>query len=411
MMTENNVGIHWVLNEQAKTNRYEEKWTAFLKPEIVRETQQWLMQMEEYEKTPLIHMRKLAQYLQLDDILIKDEACRFDLNAFKVLGGAYALVRVICEKLDKDPASVSLEELRSQEVKKKLGAILFVTATDGNHGHGLAWAAKKLGHQAHIFMPKGSSTLRLERIKKEGAEAEITNLNYDDAVRFAQEYAKKHKGVVVQDTAWENYEKIPGWIMQGYAVMAEEIVETLYVDGEKAPTHVILQAGVGSFAAAILGYFVERYQDEPPIFIIVEPDQADCYYRSAKINDGLPHSVTGDMDTIMAGLACGEPNFIAWNIINRYATAYLSCPDEVAARGMRILAAPFKGDEAIVSGESGAVGIGVLSILMVNESLRELKEKLDLNQQSRVLCINTEGDTDPNHYRKVVWDGKNPYEA
>ncbi len=410
-MTKNTGGVHWVINEKAKTNRYEEKWTAFLKPDKVSETQQWLMQMEEYEETPLIHMKKLAEYLQLEDILIKDEARRFDLNAFKVLGGAYALVRVLCEKLDKDPASVSLEELRSQEVKERLGTILFVTATDGNHGHGLAWAAKKLGHQAHIFMPKGSSTLRLERIKLEGAEAEITDLNYDDAVRYAQEYAKKHNGIVVQDTVWEDYEKIPGWIMQGYAVMAEEIVETLHAAEEKAPTHVILQAGVGSFAAAVLGYFVERYQEEAPIFIIVEPNQADCYYRSAKINDGLPHSVTGDMDTIMAGLACGEPSFIAWKIINRYATTYISCPDEVAARGMRILAAPLEGDEAIISGESGAVGIGVLSLMMKNESLRELKEKLNLNQQSRVLCINTEGDTDPEHYRKVVWDGKNPYEA
>ncbi|RQD69959.1 MAG: diaminopropionate ammonia-lyase [Tindallia sp. MSAO_Bac2] len=410
-MADSKSQIQWIRNDKTGKNSYKEELTTFLNPSHINHALQWLKQMEEYQETPLVYLKKLAGLMGVQDILIKDESHRFDLNAFKVLGGAYAVVRVLCERLGKEPEEVSLKELLSEDTRKKFGEILFVTATDGNHGHGLAWAANKLGHKAHIFMPKGSSLFRLKRIQKEGATAEITDLNYDDAVRYSQEYAEQNSGIVVQDTAWENYEKIPGWIMQGYAIMANEIIMEIEKDERKPPTHIMLQAGVGSFAAAIVGYFVEKYRENAPKFIIVEPDQADCYYRSAKINDGLPHAVGGDMNTIMAGLACGEPNLVGWKIINHYAAAYISCPDEIAARGMRILAAPLDGDEIIISGESGAVGVGLLSVIMENASLKELKDHLELDENARVLCINTEGDTDPEHYRKVVWDGKNPYEA
>ena len=205
-----------------------------------------------------------------------------------------------------------------------------------------AWAARQLEQKAVVFMPKGSSKVRLENIRKEGAKASITELNYDDAVRLANNYAEEHNAVMIQDTAWEGYENIPTWIMQGYATLIDEAIEQIKNHGEERPTHVFLQAGVGSFAGAVQGYLESVYGEYRPITIIVEPNEAACIYKSAKQNDGKPHAVTCCMPTIMAGLACGEPNTIGWGILRDYSDMYISCPDYVTARGMRILGNPMQ---------------------------------------------------------------------
>ena len=167
-----------------------------------------------------------------------------------------------------------------------------------------------------------------------------------------------------------------------------------------------VQAGVGSLAGAVVGYFANLYPNDPPKFVVMEAQIADCLYQGAVAGDGNPRIVGGDLQTIMAGLACGEPNTISWDILRNHVDAFVSCPDWVSAKGMRMLAAPVKGDPAVTSGESGAVGMGLISTLMRDKDYRELKEALGLDQNSRVLMFSTEGDTDPEKYRKIVWGGE-----
>ncbi|MFT8315319.1 MAG: diaminopropionate ammonia-lyase [Clostridium sp.] len=403
-MTNNNE-IGWISNPIAREAEGNKFSTAFLSKDVVNGVRNFHKTLPDYERTPLHILKKLASHLGVDEIMVKDESYRFGLNAFKVLGGSYALGNYICNKIGEDIDKVSFEKLISKEVKDKIGDITFVTATDGNHGRGVAWMANKLGQKSVVFMPKGSSNIRLENIRAEGAEASITDLNYDDAVRLANKYAEENNGVMVQDTAWEGYEEIPNWIMQGYATLIDEAIEQVKEMGKEIPTHVFLQAGVGSFAGAIEGYLAEKFKGERPITTVVEPNEAACIYKSALMKDGGPHAVTGDMPTIMAGLACGEPNINGWKILRDYADMYISCPDNVSARGMRILGNPLKGDPKVVSGESGAVGLGILSLILEDSSLKEIAENLKLDEKSRILVISTEGDTDPENYRRITWDG------
>ena len=266
-----------------------------------------------YRETPLTELRETAEELGLGTIYIKDESYRFGLNAFKVLGGSYAIGSYLAGRLGKTIEELSYEELISEQTKKALGEITFVTATDGNHGRGVAWTANKLWQKAVVYMPKGSARERLANILAEGADAAITDLNYDEAVRLANRQAEEKGWVMVQDTAWEGYEDIPEWIMQGYGTMGYEA----YTQLPEKPTHIFLQAGVGSMAGAVAGFFASVYGEERPLITIVEPSQADCLFRTAEAADGKLHFVTGQMCTIMAGLACGEPCSIGWNVESR----------------------------------------------------------------------------------------------
>ncbi|MEA2116647.1 MAG: diaminopropionate ammonia-lyase [Thermodesulfobacteriota bacterium] len=362
---------------------------------------------KEYEPTPLVALPNLAKYLGIGKLFVKDESSRFGLNAFKVLGASYAIARYLAEKLGQDISEISYEELRSDEVRKKLGNITFTTATDGNHGRAVAWAAKQLRQKAVVYMPKGSDPVRLKNIQELGAQASITDLNYDDAVRLSEKKAEEHGWVIVQDTAWPGYEAMPTWIMQGYATLAVEALEQLKEQGSAAPTHVFLQAGVGSFAGGVLGFFASSLE-KMPMVTIVEPEKANCIYTSAKIGDGKAHNVTGELDTLMAGLACGEPNTISWELLRDYAAAYVSCPDYLAATGMRVLATPLKGDDVVISGESGAVTTGLLHLLMESKTgnAADLRKQLGLNGDSIVLLVSTEGNTSPRAFRDAVWYGE-----
>lgn len=355
-----------------------------------------------YRETPLVSLQNLAEKLQVKSIYLKDESKRFGLNAFKVLGASYAIANEIGRRIGKGITELSAESILSKETKEKIGDITFVTATDGNHGRGVAWTANKLGQKAVVYMPKGSALERLENIRAEGAEAEITDMNYDDAVRLAQKMAEEKGWIVVQDTAWEGYEDIPRWIMQGYTTMGHEIMEQI----PEKPTHIFLQAGVGSMAGAMTGFFSNLYKEDKPIIVIVEPAKADCLFQTAKADDGKLHNVTGDMDTIMAGLACGEPCTIGWNVLKGYADAFIRCPEYAAADGMRILAASIKGDTAVTAGESGAAAFGCMVNILMDADLAEWKKLLKLDENAKILCISTEGDTDQKNYQDVVWGGK-----
>lgn len=357
----------------------------------------------EYSVTPLVPLPRFAESVGLKQVYVKDESFRFGLNAFKVLGGSYAIGNYIAKKLGKNLQDLPYGKITDDITREKLGEITFVTATDGNHGRGVAWTANRLKQKSVVYMPKGSSVERLENIKALGSDASITELNYDDAVRLASTNAEKYGWVMIQDTAWNGYEEIPKWIMQGYTTMAYEAIKQL--KGEK-PTHIFIQAGVGALAGGLTGFFADLYRDEErPIITIVEPNKADCIYRTAKANDGTLHFVKGEMNSIMAGLCCGEPCSIGWNILHDYADNFVSVPDYVAAEGMRILGNPLLEDTRIISGESGAATFGFLAEVMRNENLEWLREQLKLGADSKVLCFSTEGATDQENYRHIVWDG------
>lgn len=396
--------ILWKLNTLPKTDK--EDCIKFLSKEEVSKAKNFHESFSEYDKTPLVELDNLAKKIGVKGIYLKDESYRFGLNAFKVLGGSFAMGRYLADRLGEDIKDLPYERLTSDEVREKLGDITFVTATDGNHGRGVAWTANKLKQKSVVYMPKGSSLQRLNNIKAEGADASITDLNYDDAVRLAAKYADEHNGLMVQDTAWEGYEKIPAWIMQGYGTMALEALEQLNSIKVIKPTHIFVQAGVGSLAGAVQGFFASEFGEECPKTVIVESNLADCFYKSAIADDGEARFVGGDMQTIMAGLACGEPNTIGWEVLKNHSTAFVSCPDWVSAKGMRILGNPLKGDEKVTSGESGAVTTGLLYEIMTNEDYKDLKEALELDENSRVLLFSTEGDTDPEKYREIVWNSE-----
>ncbi len=357
-----------------------------------------------YNVTPLVSMDTLAQQLGIKSILVKDESKRFGLNSFKALGGSYAVFRLACEKYGLDPDVSTYAELQSSHARSHLDGTVFITATDGNHGKGVAWSAGLLGFKTVVLMPKGSSAIRAQAIRDVGnAEVTITDLDYDDTVRLASKMARENGWMLVQDTSWDGYEEIPTWIIQGYTTLAMEAVEQAKAIGAR-PTHVFLQAGVGSMAGGILGFLTDYYCDHRPIFSIVEPSSIACIFSSVQAADGRPHPVVNRGMTIMAGLNCGEPCTITWPILRDFSSHYFSCPDYIAAEGMR----EYKRSAGIISGESGAVTLGLLLHLLRVKAFSEIKAQTSLHPDSVVLLINTEGDTDPESYAQIINKRKYP---
>jgi len=334
--------------------------------------------MPEYRPTPLVPLRGLAKRLGLGAVYVKDESGRFGLDSFKALGVSWAAERLT----GRSPGAP------------------FVTATDGNHGRAVAWAAKRLGREAYVFMPRGSRRCRAEAIRALGAHVEITELNYDETVRCAASFAGRCGGLLVQDTGLKDYEEVPGWIVQGYSTMALEAAEQMAALGCGRPTHVFLQAGVGSMAGGVLGWLAHRYGERLPIVTIVEPEAAACVYESARTGERT--AIGGAPETVMAGLNCGEPNPYTWPILRDFASFYAKCPDWAAELGMRRLARPEAGDAPVVSGESGAVGLGLVTALCEEKAYEGCKRLLGLDERSAVLLFSTEGATDPGYYRQVV---------
>ena len=400
---------------------------ADFSPAVAQRVRAFHASFSQYCPTPLVALPGLAGELGLKNVCVKDESQRFGLNAFKVLGGSYAVARCLAERLHLPEHGLTKSQLSgsasssaqssanpvantsgstpaSSSASGAADKITFISTTDGNHGRGLAWTARELGYPCIIYMPKGSEPTRRNNILALGAQCSITDLNYDDTVRMSWNLAQEKGYVMVQDTAWDGYEQIPAWIMQGYLTLAAEILEQIQAASIR-PTHCFLQAGVGSFAAAVAGFLMAAMGSDAPRIIIVEPHAADCFYQSALAGDGKAHAVGGSLRTLMAGLACGEPSTLAWSILKDYTTAFMSCPDYMAANGMRMLAAPVRGDQPIVSGESGAAGAGALHWLMSSPSAADQREALGLNADASVLLISTEGDTVPHIYRSIVWQG------
>ena len=396
-------GLKWTVNHVPGSD---DKFLDLMSEENVTKANEFHKSFPQYSVTPLQKLSALASYLGVKGIYCKDESYRFGLNAFKVLGGSYAMGRYIAKELGRDISQLPYNVLSSDKLREEFGQATFFTATDGNHGRGVAWAAKRLGQKAVVRMPKGTTKTRFDNIAKEGAEVTIEEVNYDDCVRMAAaEAAKTEHGIIVQDTAWAGYEEIPSWIMQGYGTLVLEADKQLKENGVDRPTHVFVQAGVGSLAGAVVGYFAHKYKENPPVMVVCEASAADCLYRSAVQADGNLVNVTGDLQTIMAGLACGEGNTIGWDILKNHVTVFASCPDWMSAKATRIYANPLENDPHIISGESGSVPLGLAYTALHDEDAKDLKEALKLDENSNILVISTEGDTDPVRYRDIVWDG------
>lgn len=382
---------------------------------IARTARNFHRQIPGYKTSPLVSLTNLSQMLGVDSLWVKDEAQRLELNSFKVMGGSFAMFRLIQKKLGKKDDEMTYEYLMSKDCKKKLGDMTFASATDGNHGRGLAWACNKLGYKCMIYVHSATSQPRIDAIAKFGATVKVIKGNYDDAVRQCNEDANKNGWQVVSDTSWDGYTEIPTWIMQGYNTILLEAQEQFASQGITKPTHVFVQAGVGALAASVIGFYSALFKENSPKFVVVEPANAACLYETALANDGKCHTVKGDLDTIMAGLACGEPSPIAWEILSRQADVFIKVPDYVAARGMRILATPLHDDPLVISGESGAVTLGALYAMLSRAAdknaqgyIDQLKDHLGIDNKSQILFINTERNTDPIRFRQIIWDGMDP---
>lgn len=342
----------------------------------VREIRSW----PGYAPTPLVVLPALADALGLAAIRYKDERGRFGLKSFKALGGAYAVRRVLARQ------------------NRPAAEVTVTCATDGNHGRSVAWGAQLFGCRCVIFVHATVSEGRAEAIRRYGAEVRRVKGNYDDAVRHAAGEAGRHGWYVVSDTSYEGYRDVPLDVMHGYGVMAEESMAQWPAGG--APTHIFVQAGVGALAAAICASFWLRWRKRRPRFVIVEPVRADCIYRS--LEAGRPAAVHGGLETVMAGLACGEVSQLAWEVLATGADAAVAIDDAFALDAVRRLASPRGGDPAIVAGETG--GAGLAALLALGER-PEFRAPLALGPQAEVLLLGSEGDTDPEIYRRIVGRG------
>ena len=399
--------IQWTKNKFKKTPPTDSKLEKILPAELPRKIRRFHRQLPGYRMSPLKSLSNLSTKLGLGGIWVKDESARLDLQSFKVLGGSYAIYKLLQKRLGMEGEELSFADLIDDPLREKLGDITFAAATDGNHGRGVAWSAAQMGFKSVIYVHKLTSQGRIQAIESVGARVVVVDGNYDDAVRQVYKDAQRNGWEVVSDTAWEGYEDIPKWVMQGYTTMLSEAQEQLAAQGPSQPTHIFVQAGGGSLAAATIGFYRNLFGDSIRTCVI-EPTKAACLYRSALEEDGMPHTVDGDLDTIMAGLACGEPNPNAWEILKDRADYFPICPDFVAAMGMRLYGVPLRGDPRVISGESGAVTLGALMYIMQHSSGKDFREELKLGLDSQVLLINSEGNTSPDDFRYVVWEGGIP---
>lgn len=402
--------IDWIIKEHATKDLTKAK--EMFPIETARLARHLHSQIPGYYITRLAALPNLASMLGVGGIYVKNEGERMELNSFKVMGGSFALFKYFQDKLNLTDDQLSFDYLTSDAVKEKTGVITFASATDGNHGRGIAWASKMLGHKCMIYVHEETSQARIDAIRAYGAIVKVIPGNYDHAVHQCVDDAAINGWEVISDTSWDGYTTVPTRIMQGYTTMLLESQKQFSSQGIEYPTHVFVQAGVGALAAAVIGFYAALCNGQnTPKFIVVEPNKAGCIFESAKEDDGQPHNVGGSLSTIMAGLACGEPSPLAWEILKENADVFMQVPDYVAARGMRIMATPLKGDSMIISGESGAVTLGALYQLLTLPGNEELKDYLALDHNSNILFINTEGNTDPKSFRQIVWDGSDEVPA
>jgi len=386
----------------AATEPYGDRRALSLSAAGFEAAQAEITQWPGYAPTALHHLPGLAQKLGIGALYYKDESTRFTLKSFKALGGAYAVFRLIQQAIarvarvtgDDGGRLATPHDILSGKFKAMVSQMTVTCATDGNHGRSVAWGAQTFGCRCVIYVHAAVSQARADAIASFGAEVIRVSGNYDDSVRHAAQQAQANGWTVVSDTTYEGYRDIPIDVMHGYGVMSREIIAQLQC---QPPTHVIVQAGVGAFAASVCAAFWLAWGETRPVFIVVEPERAACFFESGQV--GYPVAVEGDLDTVMAGLACGEVSPVAWEILCDGANVYATLADSHAIEAMRWFADPLEGDPAIVSGETGATGLG---LLMSAQKSPDIGATLRLDRHSRVLILGSEGDTDPEIYRQLV---------
>ncbi len=349
----------------------------------------------DYAPTELRELPAIAGQAGVAIIRIKDEGSRFGLGSFKALGGAYAVGKLLSAELARQGVarSASSGELTDGRFAEYTTEITVTCATDGNHGRSVAWGARRFHCRCVIFVHETVSQGRADAIAQYGAKIIRVPGNYDDAVRAANRQAKAHGWFVVSDTSYPGYTEVPRDVMQGYRLMADEAADQWT---GAPPTHVFIQAGVGGAAAAVSVQMRERF-NPAPLLIVVEPERAACLLASAKA--GAATVVHGDLATIMAGLACGEPSLLAWQELERAPWAFLSIPDKSAVEALQLLASA-----GVFIGESGVAGLAGLLRTASNQSARTA---LEINSNSRILLFGTEGVTDSAVYDEILWSRSN----
>jgi diaminopropionate ammonia-lyase len=383
------------LHVNARQSGASEYETGSFSPRAVLEAVEEIRSWPSYKPTPLHDLRGLARAAGVGKLWYKDEAHRFGLGSFKVLGGSYGVFRVLQERVAEQTGErVTSHDLRGQRYSSITNKITIAAATDGNHGRAVAWAANAFHCSCIIYLPAACSAFREQAIRRYSADTVRTEKDYSETVRQCSRDAETNGWQVVSDTSWEGYERVPHSIMQGYTVMASEIISQLHED---VPTHIFVQGGVGALAAALCGFFRQCWEKNVPRLVVVEPEGAACLYVSAVA--GKPTPVSGTVDTIMAGLACREASPLAWRILETAADYFITIPDSTARTCMRLLASSPYGDVPIVAGESAVAGLAGLLCAVSREKTRG---QLGLDQNSRVIVFGTEGDTDPFLYQELV---------
>ena len=346
---------------------------------------------EGYAPTPLVALRALASKLGVDSIHYKDEGPRFGLGSFKALGGAYAaqclLQREVSRMTGQD---VTLADIRTGKYRTECGGMTLVSATDGNHGRSLAWGCQRFGASCRIYIHAEVSEGRAAAIRNLGAEVIRIAGDYDASVALARTEADENDWHVVSDTSWPGYSRQPRDVMSGYGVMIQEIGDSL----DRAPTHVFVQGGVGGLAAGVIASLRQNWGDLAPRAIVVEPELAACLFESARA--GKATTIAVAEETLMAGLSCGEPSLLAWEILAEEASDFLTIPDSVVGPAIRLLARPFADDPSVEAGESAVAGLAALILLRQDANL---SARLGLDSRARALLIGSEGVTD-----QVIFD-------
>jgi diaminopropionate ammonia-lyase len=373
--------------ENKRARRIGKPYSSGLTAEIAKDVRRFHQGMEGYRTTPLISLKQLANQLNVRDILVKDESRVLDLDSFKVLGASYAIFKVLCKILNLNEKTATFADLK----KVPKGKYTFVAATDGNFGKAVAWVGQQLRQKAIVYVPQNMIMRRRVAIQDFGAivkEPDGEDKSYDGAVGSLAAYLGKDHYVVISDTAWKGFEDVPLYVMQGYLTLCDEVSEQLVSLGIEKPSHTFLQVGVGGFAASVIGYYCSLFGNNRPISTSVEPNAAACFLESIK-NDKFTKIKTED--TVMAGLCCGEPSTLAWPVLYNNADYFVSISDDAASLAVKRLATPIPPDQAIVSGESGAAGLGALiHILNTNPNLGE---KMGIDKNSTIILFNTEGAT------------------
>jgi len=378
------------LNEAALPGPYPDDLKEILSLAKLEEARTIIEAWDGYAPTPLVRLDGVARALGVRDVAYKDEADRFGLGSFKALGGAYALQRQLN----------ALRPADDQVGARPESILTAVSATDGNHGRSVAWGAQKLGCRSRIYVHKDVSQERIDAIAYYGADIVVVDGNYDDAVSEAAADAAANGWSVISDTSYPGYEDVPKDVMQGYGVMVLEAIAQAedWSHGKAAPfTHVFVQGGVGGLAASVLSVFWERFGSQRPKVIVVEPRQAACLLESAQA--GRIVDVEGELDTIMAGLACGKPSIIAWRVLEAGAFSFVAVSDRAVGYAMAALSLGVDTDQPVVAGESAVAGL--LGLLAAFED-QAFANALQLDDESRVLVIGTEGATAPSTYQTMV---------